>query len=180
VDMIGMSVHPNQPVNLPINAPAGTVVVEAVERFDPAGATNFGFSITPNGANAYTATVSGGNANSSADVTLYVIRPRNGSYSATLVQTNGGGATAFDQATIGATKRALAFMSLSAYQPANATDFGVISSSQIAALSADPNAACSTGNPMAAGALCVDARLFGAQGSAQSQATWGLYVLQEN
>jgi hypothetical protein len=33
---------------------------------------------------------------------------------------------------------------------------------------------------MAAGALCVDAQVFGGQGTAQSQATWGLYVLQEN
>ncbi len=180
VDMIGMSVHPNQPVALPVNAPAGTVVVEAVERFDPAGAADFGFDIVPNGANAYLATAYGGNANSSVDVTLYVIRPRNGAYSATLLQTTGGNVAAFDQATISANKRALAFLALSAYKPAGANDFGVITSSQIAPLSADPNAACSTANPQASGALCVDARVFGVQGSAQSQAQWGLYVLQEN
>ncbi len=180
VDMQSLSVHPNQPANFQLNAPAGTVVVEAVERFDPAGATDFGFSVAPTGANTYTATVSGGNANSVADVMLYVIRPRTGSYSATLVQTNGGGATTFDQTTIGANKRALAFMTLSGFQPQGATDFSAITNNQIAALSADPNAACSTANPMAAGALCVDAQVFGGQGTAQSQAAWGLYVLQEN
>ena len=180
VDTIGLSVHPNQPATFPLNAPAGTVVVESVERFDPAGATDFGLSITPSSANTYIATASGGNANSVADVALYVIRPRTGSYSATLIQTSGGNVPAFDQATITANKRALAFMTLSAYQPNNATDFGVISTSQIAALSADPNAACSTANPMAVGALCVDAQAFGVQGTGQSQAQWGLYVLQEN
>ncbi len=180
VDVMGLSVHPNQPASFQLNAPAGTVVVEAVERFDPAGATDFGFNITPTGANTYTATVSGGNANSVADVTLYVIRPRTGAYSAALVQTNGNNATAFEQTPITNGKRALAFMALSAFQPSAANDFGAISNSQIAALSADPNAACSTANPMAAGALCVDAQVFGVQGTAQSQATWGLYVLQEN
>jgi hypothetical protein len=163
---------------IPLNVPAaGTVAVPTVLRYDPAGATGFGYTITPTANNSYEVRGFDGNANSVIDVALDVFRPVTGAYYASFSPVDNTTDTSIET-TFAQDLEAVHFSTLTTYQPNGGQDFAALSRTVIEPLYNDSSHECSTSNPMVAGSLCLSTYLNGFNGASQSYAEVMSYLFQ--
>jgi hypothetical protein len=177
VDSQTFSIRSNEIGTIPLNVPAGAVVVPTVARYEPAGAGDFGYTIAPIDATNYEIRGLDGNANSVIDVTLDVFRPVTGAYYTGFAPVDAATGTPVE-VTFAQDRETAHFSVLSTYQPNGGVDFAATSKTVIEALFDDPTRECSTSNPAAAGSLCLSTYLYGMNGNAQSYAQVTTYLFQ--
>jgi hypothetical protein len=144
-----------------------------------AGAPGFGYSISHTGNNNYEVRGFGGNANSTAGVTLDVFRPVTGTYTAMFTPVSNS-TDEITEAWVTPDLEAVYFSTMTAYQPNGAVDFGVYTNTLIESQSGDPSRECSPGNPMVGDSLCLNTYVVGGGGNPQSYAQISTFLFQLN
>ncbi|MFC1961096.1 matrixin family metalloprotease, partial [Chloroflexota bacterium] len=177
VDTQTVTVPNGQTQQVQLNAPAGTVVIETVKSFNPAGAAGFGYGISA--APAHAVQTSGGVSGSSVQATLSAYQPVIGYYGSAFLPAPANTTNALTAFMIAPNQPALYFGSLTTYQPNGGAGFGVNGASNIQGLSMDPARACSVTNPQAAGLLCAETWVSTQAGNVQSYAEVSSFLLQE-
>lgn len=179
VDRQEVGVMSGETQTVQLNAPAaGTVVVESVRAFEPGGTTGFGFTITPQANMSYAVSAANGNDQSVVYVDLAVFQPVQGAYATGLVPLASGTSDALSETLLAPNRAALAFGSLTAYQPNGGAGFGVASNTAIQGLSDDASRECSPQQPGAVGNLCAETIAANERGNAQSTAQVSSFVFQ--